>query len=397
MDIVYPTSSFNFKTIHLEQPQPIQGGAFFTKFTLGEEEKPFYIQLPKCITKQAVIVTKRGKYCDLMYECDKQSEFMNWLEHLENSCYDILEQKKSLWFTGDYSREDIETMMTPISRLYKSGKYILIRTYINTNKHTGEDKCFAYNENEVNVSLETIDTETNIIPLILIDGIKFSAKSFELDIKLIQLMVLDKPLNLNNACLIKKQKNLGISENLEMNEIPLDHLNKKEKSNCIFSEEENGSNNKVLELAQVQEVSTEVQEASTEVQEALASTEVQEASTEAQEEPTALALAQEEPALALAEEVPALALAEKTKNTKPNIFLDIEEVILDEMNINMDTIKLKKPNEVYYKIYHAAREKAKHLRQLALEAILEAKNIKSKYSLEDVIENEDEEDEELLE
>ena len=387
MDIVYPTSSFNFKTIHLEQPQPIQGGAFFTKFTLGEEEKPFYVQLPKCITKQAVIVTKRGKYCDLMYECDKQSEFMNWLEHLENSCYDILEQKKSLWFTGDYSREDIETMMTPISRLYKSGKYILIRTYINTNKHTGEDKCFAYNENEVNVSLETIDTETNIIPLILIDGIKFSAKSFELDIKLIQLMVLDKPLNLNNACLIKKQKNLGISENLEMNEIPLDHLNKKEKSNCIFSEEENGSNNKVLELAQVQEVSTEVQEALAQEEPALAE-------ELTQEEP---ALAEEPTALALAEEVAALALAEKTKNTKPNIFLDIEEVILDEMNINMDTIKLKKPNEVYYKIYHAAREKAKHLRQLALEAILEAKNIKSKYSLEDVIENEDEEDEELLE
>ena len=387
MDIVYPTSSFNFKTIHLEQPQPIQGGAFFTKFTLGEEEKPFYVQLPKCITKQAVIVTKRGKYCDLMYECDKQSEFMNWLEHLENSCYDILEQKKSLWFTGDYSREDIESMMTPISRLYKSGKYILIRTYINTNKHTGEDKCFAYNENEVNVSLETIDTETNIIPLILIDGIKFSAKSFELDIKLIQLMVLDKPLNLNNACLIKKQKNLGISENLEMNEIPLDHLNKKEKSNCIFSEEENGSNNKVLELAQVQEVSTEVQEALAQEEPALAE-------ELTQEEP---ALAEEPTALALAEEVAALALAEKTKNTKPNIFLDIEEVILDEMNINMDTIKLKKPNEVYYKIYHAAREKAKHLRQLALEAILEAKNIKSKYSLEDVIENEDEEDEELLE
>ena len=107
MDIVYPTSTFNFKTINLEQPQPIQGGAFFTKFSLGEEEKLFYVQLPKCLTKQAVIITKRGKYCDLMYECDKHSEFMNWLEHLENSCYDILEQKKKFmvyWrlFAGRY-------------------------------------------------------------------------------------------------------------------------------------------------------------------------------------------------------------------------------------------------------------------------------------------------------
>ena len=48
------------------------------------------------------------------------------------------------------------------------------------------------------------------------------------------------------------------------------------------------------------------------------------------------------------------------------------------MNPN-DTIKLKKPNEVYLKIYKEARKKAKKARQEAIESFLEAKRIKNTY------------------
>ena len=51
---------------------------------------------------------------------------------------------------------------------------------------------------------------------------------------------------------------------------------------------------------------------------------------------------------------------------------------------------LKKPNEVYYEIYRAAREKAKHMRKVALEAYLEAQQIKTKYMLEDLDESDEE-------
>ena len=55
---------------------------------------------------------------------------------------------------------------------------------------------------------------------------------------------------------------------------------------------------------------------------------------------------------------------------------------------------LKDPIEVYVGIYKAAREKAKQLKTAALEAILEAKNIKSKYMLDDLdIETSDDESE----
>ena len=48
-------------------------------------------------------------------------------------------------------------------------------------------------------------------------------------------------------------------------------------------------------------------------------------------------------------------------------------------------ITLKKPNDVYLEIYKNARERAKKLRQSAVEAYLEAKNIKNKYLLDDIL------------
>ena len=42
---------------------------------------------------------------------------------------------------------------------------------------------------------------------------------------------------------------------------------------------------------------------------------------------------------------------------------------------------MKDPNEVYYELYRKAREKAKQCRTAAIEAYLEAKQIKKKYML----------------
>ena len=55
--------------------------------------------------------------------------------------------------------------------------------------------------------------------------------------------------------------------------------------------------------------------------------------------------------------------------------------ILDISELS-DIVDLKKPNEVYYEIYKSAKKKANDLRNNAIEAYLEAKNIKLKYGLE---------------
>ena len=83
-----------------------------------------------------------------------------------------------------------------------------------------------------------------------------------------------------------------------------------------------------------------------------------------------------------------------------NIVLDIEDLtvvedpsLLKEFDLepclenNLDSITLKKPNQVYYEIYKKAREKAKEAKKEAILAFLEAKNIKKTYMLDDIDES----------
>jgi hypothetical protein len=71
---------------------------------------------------------------------------------------------------------------------------------------------------------------------------------------------------------------------------------------------------------------------------------------------------------------------------------DLEQVEIS-FNEIQDEIKLRKPNEVYYEIYRAAREKAKLAKIAAIEAYLEAKSIKTKYMLDDLDESLDDDSE----
>ena len=55
-----------------------------------------------------------------------------------------------------------------------------------------------------------------------------------------------------------------------------------------------------------------------------------------------------------------------------------------------DIIKLKPANEVYIQLYKQAKNKAKEIKKTAIEAYLEAKEIKDKYNLYDIDDSEDE-------
>ena len=46
-------------------------------------------------------------------------------------------------------------------------------------------------------------------------------------------------------------------------------------------------------------------------------------------------------------------------------------------------MKLKKPNDIYYEVYRAAKDKARAARKLAFDAYLEVKKIKKTYMLDD--------------
>ena len=86
---------------------------------------------------------------------------------------------------------------------------------------------------------------------------------------------------------------------------------------------------------------------------------------------------------------------DETIEENPN---DLSEVI---MNINLEntleSIKLKKPNQVYFELYVEARKKAKLAKKNAILAYLEAKNIKKTYMLENINDSDSDFDAEIEE
>jgi hypothetical protein len=95
-------------------------------------------------------------------------------------------------------------------------------------------------------------------------------------------------------------------------------------------------------------------------------------------------------------------------NSNENVFLEIEDLnfeetknnsnILTEVDLSsslvnsLESFTLKKPNQVYYEIYKKARDKAKECKKIAIEAYLEAKNIKNTYMLDNIDDDDDDSD-----
>ena len=64
-------------------------------------------------------------------------------------------------------------------------------------------------------------------------------------------------------------------------------------------------------------------------------------------------------------------------------------------DLTKKTIRLKKPNEVYYEIYKITKEKANQHKKAAIAHYLEAKKIKNSYLLEDMDHSDDSSDDEI--
>ena len=143
--IVEPNQSFDFTKLSLAHPSGVQGGAYFTKFLYNN--KPLYIQTTKGQTRQGFVKSGKKHYCDLMFD-NNASELINWCERLEETCQTLLYTKNEAWFQGSLEKSDIDNAFTPTIRVYKSGKYYLLRTNITTNS-SGEPSIKIYSETEI--------------------------------------------------------------------------------------------------------------------------------------------------------------------------------------------------------------------------------------------------------
>ena len=368
MKVVNPKQSLDTSKITLGNPTPVQGGSYFTKLKIGDE--PLYAQMPKCLTRKGIVHTGKNDYCDLMYERNDEEQLIEWIENIESCCQDLIDNKKNIWFHTDLSRDDITTMMSPICRIYRSGKNILIRVSIDKNKHTGQSKCIAYNEEECLVEIDELTPEQKIIPLICIDGIKFTSRSFEICISLYQFMILNKEedLEINKRCMISLDKPDVVHKELSVTNsstIKEDHTetNVVEKEICDDEDESNISlaktSNNNLDLGNTNIIKPPSPPPSTENLEDKDNDNMNNDNMNNDNEVNTTEI-------------------EETVDDSPMM----EEVNLD---VNSDeSIQLKKSSEVYYEIYKDAKQKAKEMREAALKAYLEAEKIKMKFSLEDM-------------
>ena len=358
MEIVSANPDFNFKAISLANPQPLNGqtGFYFTQLSVGDENKALCLQLPECLTKQGIVNIKNAKYLDLMFERSSNDELMRWIEQLEYACQDIIDANKELWFESDLTRDDIETMMTQVTRLYQSGKYMLMRVFVETGSKPGS-KCIAYDENEMGFDLDILEPTKSVIPLIMIEGVKFSSRSFEISLKVVQVMVMGKN-EKKTTCLIKRQ----LDKELD--------LPREEEEPRIEPQVE-----MPLPVTPMPTLAKPTLAKSTLAKPTLA-------------KPMPVT-----PMPTLAKPMPAT-----TKPAPPLVknVNEMEEVMIDYNTIENDTISLKNPNDVYQELYKKAREKAKQCRIAAIEAYLEAKQIKTKYMLYDEDESDDLSDDDII-
>jgi LEA14-like dessication related protein len=353
-NIIEPNENFDFSKLSLAHPIGVQGGAYFTKIEYNK--KPLYIQTLKGQTKQGFVKTGKKYYCDLMF--DKNAEtLVNWFENLEERCRKLIYEKRDAWFQNSLEENDIEAAFNSIIRIYKSGKYYLVRTGVK-NDNNGLPAIKIYNENEIPLTIEDIKAETNIISILEIQGIKFTSRNFQIDIELKQTMALScEPVF--NSCLIKKDKKEPIVK-------PLEKINEAIQNVIIL--EKNESNDSLEEIEEfTPEVTSEFIKEPQKVEE------------EIEEKPQEITLEFEE-------------LDQDIDDNN-----EIKELNNNDFNLegSLETMKLKKPNEVYYELYKEARKKAKLAKKSAIIAYLEAKNIKKTYLIENLDDSDSEFDAEI--
>ena len=205
--IVTPDESFDFSKITLSKPIRIQGDAYFSKIEF--QKKSLYIQSCKTFTKQGIVQSGKNYYCDLML--DKYSEkIIHWFEQLEEICHKLILEKNSEWFQNSLHAEDLTSTFNSVMRVYRSGKYYLVRCNIKTNSDSSPS-VKVYHENKNKMSYQDIKDDTNIISILEIQGIKITESNFQIEIELKQAMILSSEDDLFENCLIDHHNNVTIA------------------------------------------------------------------------------------------------------------------------------------------------------------------------------------------
>ena len=337
---------FPVDNLVLTTPIVISNGVYFIKYLLDSES--LYIQTPKCITRQGIIKGGKKMYCDLLFTNENNS-FIKWIEDLETYSQSYIFKNRERWFDSQLELEDIADSFLSVLKIYKSGKYYILRTIVPGNADDCQLKLYDENENLINHDFLT--DSTNVIPILEFKGIKCTSRNFQVDIEIKQMMIL-KPSLLFEKCVIKNNHESLGNKYEETFQIESDTENKKV---VIEDKKEDIKNKKVV----VEDKKEDIKNKKVVVED---KKDVIEDKNE----------------------------VNKNESSYSGGFIEVD-LDLETVN-NEDVITLVTRNEVYYKIYQEAMNKAKQAKNLAISSYLEAKQIKNLYMLDDISDNTEEVD-----
>ena len=385
MKIYTIDDSHNLNDINLGDPQVLQGGtAHFINLKINHDD--LYFQLPNGKTKNGITNTKRNKYCDLLY--DNNYNITTWINKLENLIINKIDENKKNWFQNEIKKEEIYNMLNPISRNYKS--FTIIRTYIDVTKN-GLDECILFNDLLEKKNLSLINIDCHIIPLIFIEGIKMTAKSFEIIIKLKQIMEIKNKEKEIVGCLIKtdNQHDIGnIDDTHETNDTTdnnvnidnidsIQHTDDVNNYNDSDSDDSDDSDDIDINIDNGNENKNDNENENENRNENCINKDLDNAN-----------IIENNNLINTISEIN-LDYENLNKNNRNNKNIQKNKYNLEEVDIKVcdsleENINLNNPNQIYIKIYKAARKKAKDIRKQALHAYLDAEKIKNMYLLENI-------------
>ena len=361
-NIIEPTIDYDFSKLYLGPPSTLAGGAYFTRL-MYNTNKQLFIQTPKSLTKQGFVKSGKKVYADLMFD-NNDTVFINWIENLETKCQDLIFTKGQNWFETKLEKDDIESAFTSPFKIFKSGKFYLMRVNVKQN-------IKIYDETDQIIKSEDISADKMLISILEIQGIKFTSRNFQIEIELKQAMVVS-PDPFLDECFIKKP-----SKKQPVNDMKIDEPSKEETMVNLDLEQfidesakdlvENINNNKPLE--------TPIEPESIDLEVSFEDPKKIDTNNELEEANIVLDI----------EDLDKDPEVESVKED-PNILKEVDFTLEN----NLETITLKKPNQVYYEIYQKARDKAKEAKKSAIVAYLEMKNIKKTYMLDDIDESDSE-------
>jgi hypothetical protein len=367
-DIIEPTMDYDFEKLYFGPPTTLAGGAYFSRL-MYKTNKTLFIQCPKSLTKQGFVKSGKKVYTDLMFD-NNDTVFINWIENLEIKCQNLVFLKRDSWFKSQLEKDDIESAFTSPFKIFKSGKYYLLRVNVNPN-------IKIYNEKDQIITSEELTNDKTIISILEIQGLKFTSRNFQIEIELKQAMVV-RPDPFLDECFIKKPLKSQSTKEVMMNE--LNETNELNKLNEDIDLDTLGNLDNLINQS-VADLSKNSKNKTNDIKSIDLDVSFDEPN---KENPFDL----EEANIVL--DIEELDINEEIKED-PSILKEID--LSSTLDNNLEAITLKKPNQVYYEIYQKAREKAKDAKKNAITAYLEMKNIKKTYMLDDIDESDNEFDE----